>query len=80
MGKAFWILVCFNLLFLVFSFMFYRDNIKTDLNQMNDNLNETSIQNALKMGANSSAENTSCTYPKTFSADLPNGPKPLGKC
>jgi hypothetical protein len=33
----------------------------TDLNQMNDNLNETSIQNALKMGANSSAENTSCT-------------------
>jgi hypothetical protein len=45
--KAFWILVCFNLLFLVFSFVFYRDNIKTDFNQMNDNLNEKSIQNAL---------------------------------
>ena len=27
----------------------YRDNIKTDLNQMNENLNETSIQNALTM-------------------------------
>ena len=46
--KAFWILICFNLLFLVFSFVFYRENIKTDFNQMNDNLNEKSIQNALK--------------------------------
>ena len=44
--KAFLILVCFNLLFLVFSFVI-RDNIKTDFNQMNDNLNEKSIQNAL---------------------------------
>ena len=45
MDKAFWILVCFNLalVFLIFSFVFRRDNIKTDLNQMNDNLNETSI-------------------------------------
>ena len=34
--------VSFNLLFLVFS-----SDIKTDLNQINDNLNETSIQNAL---------------------------------
>jgi hypothetical protein len=34
-----------GLLFLVFS---YRDNIKkTDFNQMNNNLNEKSIQNAL---------------------------------
>ena len=40
--KAFWILVCFNLLFLVFSFVF-RENIKTDFNQMNDNLNEKRI-------------------------------------
>ena len=36
----------FNLIFLIFSFVF-RDTIKTDLNQMNRNLNETSIQNAL---------------------------------
>jgi hypothetical protein len=49
--KAFWILVCFNLLFLVFSFVFYRDNIKTDFNQMNDNLNEKSIQNTLNLVA-----------------------------
>ena len=42
--KAFWIFVGFNLLFLVFSFV---DNINTDFNQMNDNLNEKSIQNAL---------------------------------
>ena len=34
-----------HLLFLIFSFV--RDNIKTDLNQLNDNQNETSIQNAL---------------------------------
>ena len=44
---------------------------------MNDNLNETSVQNVLKMGANSSAENTCLMYPKIFSAYLPNGPKPL---
>ena len=61
--------VSFNLLFLVFS-----SDIKTDLNQINDNLNETSIQNALKMGANTSAENTYLMYPKIFSAYLPNGP------
>jgi hypothetical protein len=37
--------VLMGLLFLVFS---YRDNIKkTDFNQMNNNLNEKSIQNAL---------------------------------
>ena len=34
-SKAFWLFVCLNLLFLVF-------NLKTDLNQMNDDLNETS--------------------------------------
>ena len=43
---AFWILDCFNLLFLVFSFVF-RDNIKTDINQINENLNEAIFQNAL---------------------------------
>ena len=32
---------------LIFSEGFDRNNIKTDLNQMNDNLNEKSIQNAL---------------------------------
>ena len=41
--KAFWILFCFNL-FLVFSFVF---RVQVDFNQMNDNLNEKSIQNAL---------------------------------
>jgi hypothetical protein len=41
----------FNLLFLISSFVLYRDNIKTDLNQMNDNLNETNIQNALLLVA-----------------------------
>ena len=36
-------------IFLNESFVFIRDrdNIKIDFNQMNDNLNETSIQNAL---------------------------------
>ena len=38
----------FNLLFLVFSFVFRAgDNIKTAFNQINDNWNEMSIQNAL---------------------------------
>ena len=46
--KVFSKFVCFNLLFLVFSFVFYRDNIKTDFNQMNDNLYKKSIQNALQ--------------------------------
>jgi len=51
--KEFWIFICFNLLFLVFSFVFKRQkyNIKKDLNQMNDNLNEMSIQNALDFQA-----------------------------
>ena len=49
--KAFWIFTCFNLLFLVFSFVFREHNIKIDFNQMNDNLNEKSIQNALDQGA-----------------------------
>ena len=41
-------IIFFNLLFLVFSFAFKRQGykIKTDLNQLSDNLNETSIQNA----------------------------------
>ena len=39
----------FNLLFLVFS---YKDKIKTDINQMNDNLNEKSTQIALAQMAN----------------------------
>ena len=44
-GKAFWILICFNLLFLIFSFVLQRQ-YKTDLNQINNNY-KTSIQNAL---------------------------------
>ena len=40
---------------------------------MNANLDETSIQNALKMGANGSAENTSRT-PKKFRPIYPIGP------
>ena len=43
---------------------------------MNDNHNETSIQNALKMGANGSAKNTSCT-PKYFRPICPMGPNLL---
>ena len=40
--------------------LFLRDNVKTDFNQMNDNLNETSIQNALSGPAKNSNIN-SCT-------------------
>ena len=46
MVKAFLILVYFNRLFLVFSFVF-RENVKTNFNQMNDNLNEKIIQDAM---------------------------------
>ena len=40
------VLNCYSLS-LAFQLCLYRDNIKTDFNQINDNLNETSIQNTL---------------------------------
>ena len=45
--------VCHSIksMFRVLSMYIFGDNIKTDLNQMNDNLNETSIRNALNTRA-----------------------------
>ena len=39
--------------------LFLLDNVKTDFNQMNDNLNQTSIQNALSGPAKNSDINSS---------------------
>ena len=36
--------------------LFLRDNVKTDFNQMNDNLNKTSTQNAFSGPAKNSAQ------------------------